>query len=184
MAAPAPRNLMTADELMRLPDDGNRYELAEGVLIAMAPAAFRSGRLAGRIYRSIDAFVEDHGLGACGVPDTGFKLFSNPDTVRQPDVWFVRRERLPSPDEETRYFEGAPDLAVEVLSPSDRFNEVMLKVRDYLRAGTRLVWVFDPGPRTVGVFRADGSYTLVGADGTLHGEDVLPGFSLPLATIW
>jgi Uma2 family endonuclease len=174
---------MTAEDLMALPDDGHRYELSQGVLVCMSPAAYWSGKFGRRIASRIGAFVDEHKLGDCGVPDTGFKLTSNPDTVREPDVWFVSAERLPPADQQQRYFEGAPDLAVEVLSPTDRFDEVMRKVREYLDAGTRLVWVFDPDERTAGVFRPDGSYTKVGEDGTLDGENLLPGFELPLHDI-
>ena len=183
MTATAAR-LITADELMALPDDGKRYELVRGELICMSPAAYRSGTTAGRLFRKLADFADEHDLGECGIPDTGFRLASNPDTVRGPDVWFLRADRLPSPEAQDRYYQGAPDLAVEIVSPSDRFREVMDKVRDYLRAGTGLVWVLDPATRTTLVFRADGSYAWVEGDGALSGEDVLPGFALPLRDVF
>lgn len=183
MATTTPKRLMTAAELMALPDDGNRYELSRGVLICMAPAVYRSGIIGGRVFARLNAFVEQHRLGVCGIPDSGFKLTSDPDTVREPDAWFVRADRVPPKAKQAEYFAGAPDLAVEVLSPSDRFNDVMLKVKEYLEAGTRLVWVIDPEARATGVFRADGSYSFVAEDGILDGEDVLPGFTLPLRDV-
>jgi Uma2 family endonuclease len=175
---------MTAEDLMALPDDGTRYELSRGVLICMSPAAYWSGKIGGRIARKMGNFAEEHGLGECGVPDTGFRLSRNPDTVREPDVWFIRSDRLPTREAESEYFDGPPDIAGEVISPTDRFEDVMRKVRDYLDAGTRLVWAFDPGPRTTLVFRPDGSFAFVDEDGILDGEDVLPGFTLPLKEIW
>ncbi|MGH2599944.1 MAG: Uma2 family endonuclease [Dehalococcoidia bacterium] len=95
------------------------------------------------------------------------------------DVWFVRADRVPAGAAD-EFFPGSPDLAVEVLSPSDRFGPVVQKARDYLAAGTRLVWVIDPKGRTAAVFHADGSARLLGEEDTLDGEDVLPGFSMTL----
>jgi Uma2 family endonuclease len=178
-AAPNPR-LMTADELLRLPDDGKRYELSRGRLICMSPSAVPPGVVAAKLAGRLVPFVDEHDLGVCGTADSGFKLESAPDTVRAPDFWFVRKERISAEGLPPGFWPGAPDLAVEVLSPSDRFLDVMLKMDEYLQAGTRLVWVLDPYGRTAGVFRADGTRTLMGEDGVLDGEDLLPGFRIPL----
>jgi Uma2 family endonuclease len=127
-------------------------------------------------------YVKHTAAGGVYAAETGFKLATNPDTVRAPDVAFVTRERLPPPGT-TGYPALAPDLAVEVLSPGDRPGEVLAKVADWLSAGTRLVWVLDPERRLARVYRHDGSQTLVTEDGALDGEDVLAGFSCPLASI-
>ncbi|MGE0544684.1 MAG: Uma2 family endonuclease [Dehalococcoidia bacterium] len=98
-------------------------------------------------------------------------------TVRAPDVWFVRAERVPE-EALDEFFPGGPDLAIEVLSPSDRFAAVVEKARDYLAAGTRLVWVIDPKGRTAAVFYPDGAARLLSEDDALEGGDVLPGFTV------
>lgn len=174
---------MTAEELMALRDDGNRYELSRGALICMSPSSYGPSKIAGRIITKVGSFVDRHRLGDYGTAEGGFQLASQPDTVRAPDVWFVRADRVPPAELQSKFYAGPPDLAVEVLSPSDRFNDVMQKVREYLGAGTRLVWVVDPEGRTAGVFRADGSYMLLDETGVLDGEDVLPSFTLPLRDV-
>ncbi len=183
MATRSRDRLMTAEDLLKLPDDGKHYELVRGMLICMSPSSIRPSSISGRVMVRVGSFVDQHHLGEYGTAEGGFKLASNPDTVRAPDVWFIRAERIPPDGLPEGFFPGAPDLAVEVLSPSDRPLEVMEKVRDYLDAGTRLVWVIDPEPGASAVFRADGSVTFLSDDGVLDGEDVLPGFSLPLRDV-
>lgn len=177
-------SLMTADELARLPDDGNRYELVEGRLVRMPPASYLSSVVAALILRLVSNFVVQHKLGICAGADGGVRLKPEPDTVRAPDVSFVRAERIPVGGLVAGYWPGAPDLAVEVLSPSDRYPEVQRKVQEYLDAGTRLVWVIDPESRTATVFHPDGRSKFFGADDVLDGGDVLPGFRLPLSEVW
>ncbi len=180
-AAPEPR-LITAEELMQLPDDGNCYELDEGRLICMPPGGMRSSRVTIKLSTRLNTFVEAHDLGFCTDAQGGVLLFRGPDTVRAPDIAFISKERAALAG--TGYFPGAPDLAVEVLSPSDRPSRVSRKVQQYLAAGARLVWVIDPEDRTAAVYRPGREMTLLEADGVLDGEDVLPGFRLPLADIW
>lgn len=115
--------------------------------------------------------------------ETGFKLFSNPDTVRGADAAFIRRDRVPDPPP-VGYASLAPDLAVEVVSASDQPGEVLGKVADWLTAGSRLVRVIDPVRRHARVYRADGSETLLGEHNALVGEDALPGFSCDLSEVW
>jgi Uma2 family endonuclease len=114
--------------------------------------------------------------------ETGFTLQRNPDTVRAPDVAFIRVDRLP-PGTHSGFADFAPDLAVEVLSPSDRPGEVLAKVADWLTAGTALVWTIDPERRRARVYRADGSDTVLSRDDLLEGEDVLPGFRVSIAAL-
>lgn len=178
----SPPALLNADELLHLNLPNKRTELVRGQLIVREPAGFRHGAVASRLHFAIMSHVHVNDLGLVLAAETGFKLASDPDTVRAPDVAFVRRERLPDPLP-TSFAAMAPDLVVEVLSPDDRPGEVLAKVADWLSAGCRLVWVVDPGRRNANVYRADGSESLLAQDGVLEGEDVLPGFAQPLATI-
>jgi Uma2 family endonuclease len=179
MSSPA---LLTADELLHLNLPNKRTELVRGRLIVREPAGFRHGVVANRLSLAISSHVQINQSGLVLAAETGFKLASDPDTVRAPDVAFVSRERLPDPLP-TGFAAMAPDLVVEVLSPDDRPGEVLAKVADWLRSGCRLVWVVDPGRRIARVYRADGSEALLAHDGVLQGEDVLPGFAQPLAAI-
>jgi Uma2 family endonuclease len=126
--------------------------------------------------------VATHGLGLVVAAETGFTLERDPDTVRAPDVAFVRQERLPDPDARG-YAALAPDLVVEVLSPDDRPGEVLRKVGEWLTAGSLLVWVVDPAHRLARVYRADGSETVVAEVDALDGEDVVAGFRCRLGEI-
>jgi Uma2 family endonuclease len=177
--APAPA-LMTAEELLRLPDDGNVYELDRGKLIRMSPSASWANTIAAEILTLLNTFVRRHKLGRCGGGEGGFILDSDPDIVRAPDVWFVQADRLEGGRPPNTYFRGAPDLAVEVISPTDRPGAVTKKVGEYLEAGTRLVWVVYPESRSAVIHRPKGMPEIIGEDGLLDGEDVVPGFTLPL----
>ena len=180
--AMAPPAQMTAEELLDLRIPGKRTELVRGVLVVREPAGYMHGRVTVNLTIRLGMHVERTGAGQLFAAETGFTLARGPDTVRAPDIAFVRRERLPD-HEPTGFPDLAPDLAVEVLSPGDRPAEILAKIADWLSAGTRLVWVVDPARRLARVYRADGSETIVSGDGALEGEDVLPGFALPLAAI-
>src|SRR5438128_11977770 len=177
-----PAVLMTADELLQTQVPDKRTELVRGVLVVREPAGSRHGLVTMNLGAELAVYAKQTGAGGVYAAESGFKLASNPDTVRAPDIAFVSRERLPPPST-TGYPTLAPDLAVEVLSPGDRPGDVLAKVADWLSAGTRLVWVVDPERRLARVYRLDGSETIVTTDGTLDGEDVLPGFACPLASI-
>ena len=177
-----PAALMTADELLRTHVPNKRAELLRGVLVVREPAGSRHGLVTMNLGAELALYAKQTGAGGVYAAETGFKLTSDPDTVRAPDIAFVTRERLPPPNT-TGYPALAPDLAVEVLSPGDRPGEVLAKVADWLSAGTRLVWVLDPGRRLARVYRHDGSEAIVTAEGALDGEDVLPGFACSLESI-
>ena len=178
------RRLMTAEELERLPDDGMRHELVRGELRSMSPMGWRHGKITLKVGGPLLAHVEARELGIAGVGDVGFLLAVNPDTVRAPDVCFLRRERIPETGEPTGYWTIPPDLAIEVLSPNDRYTEVAEKVAEWLAFGVRLVLVVDPRPRTVAVHRPNASVRILTEDDTLDGEDVVPGWSLPVRAIF
>ena len=179
MAAPT---LVTADELLAMSIPDKHVELVRGVLVVREPPGLRHGGIAMRLAARLVAHTNAAALGQVYAAETGFKLTSHPDTVRAPDIAFISRARLPDPEPDG-YAALAPDLVVEVLSPGDRPGEVLAKVADWLDAGCRLVWVVDPTRRLARVYRQDGSETLVSADEALSGEDVVPGFSCPLAEI-
>ena len=140
---------MTAEELLQLPDDNWRYELIRGGLRRMAPAGWEHGVLAMRIGSRLDQFVTANRLGIVLAAETGFILERNPDTVRAPDAAFVRLDRIPARSLPKGYWSGAPDLAVEVISPSDSAQEVDEKVDTWLSGGASEVWTIDPVSRAV-----------------------------------
>jgi Uma2 family endonuclease len=182
MTTPAPA-LMTADDLLRLQPPDKRTELVRGRMIVREPAGFRHGDVAMAIALLMGPFVKANNLGRVLAAETGFVLFTNPDTVRAPDVSFVRHEKIPDPLPKG-YAPFSPDLAVEVLSPDDRSGEVLEKVGDWLNAGTLLVWIVDPEKRNGRVHRADGSVTVIAESESFDGEEVLPGFTCPLREIF
>jgi len=174
---------MTAEELFELPDDGMRHELVEGELRTMTPAGESHGWVALKIGARILDHVEREALGRAYAAETGFLLQRGPDTVRAPDVAFVAADRLTS-QPLPGFAELAPDLVVEVVSPSDRASEVSAKAAMWLDAGARLVWVVDPQARLAAVHHPGGLGIVLREDGALDGEDVLPGFRLPLADLF
>lgn len=177
--------LITADELLHMPDDGfHRYELVEGRLLTMSTAGSRHGVIGNRLAAALTMHVEAERLGVVFAADTGFKLESDPDTVRAPDVSFVSRDRIPPAGIPETYWPGAPDLAVEVMSPSDRRSEINEKIAQYLRLGVREVWFVEPRPRRLTIYRPDRPpVTLHDAD-TLHGGDLLPEFEYQLSRLF
>lgn len=166
--------------------DEARYDLLDGALIRMSPAGFLHGALVARLSSRLEAFVADHRLGQVVGAETGFILGRAPDVLLAPDAAFVRADRLPPPSEWAGFLELAPDLAAEVVSPSDRWRLVADRVDRYLAAGTRLVWVVDPPRQAVTVFSPDGqARTLRAASGdALDGGEVLLSFRLPLADLF
>lgn len=176
---------MTAGELLAMPDDGYRYELVKGELIRMAPPPGSEHgevtmNLAGPLYQ----YVKSNDLGIVYAAETGFKLESNPDTVRAPDIAFVRRERVQETGRLPGYMSGAPDLAVEVLSPSDRVSRVEEKVAEWLEGGARMVWVVSPKLHTVTVYRSLTDIVTLTEKDKLDGAEVVPGFQMNVAEIF
>jgi Uma2 family endonuclease len=177
---PAGPALLTADDLLAMPD-ASRYELVDGRLQER-----NMGNLASNVGANITillgAYVHANNLGKMFIADAGFRLSpSEVSTVRKPDVSFVKRGRLPDDTPSSGYDDLAPDLAVEVLSPNDLAVEVDSKREEYRRAGVRLIWIVNPETRTIHVYRADGSTSLLHEDDELSGEDVIPGFTCRVA---
>jgi Uma2 family endonuclease len=149
----------------------------------MTPAGFEHGRIIGDLHVALATLAKQKVLGTVVCGETGFLIGHDPDTVRVPDVAFIRSERIPA-HPVPGFFDGPPDLAVEVLSPNDRASEVLAKVQDFLAAGCQVVWVVDPGTRTVTVYESRGQAHVITEDGQLSGGDLLPGFSFPLAELF
>ena len=173
----------TAEELLRLPDDGFRYELIRGELVKTTPPGQYHGKLAMNVGVDLKIHVRRAGIGEV-YTETGYTLSSNPDTVRAPDISFVSRERLDEIGETEGYWQGAPDLAVEVVSPSDRCTRAADKVAEWLRAGTRMVIVVNPRNRTVEVHRSPTDAVTLAEGDVLDGADVIPGWTMPVASIF
>jgi Uma2 family endonuclease len=173
--APAIR---TAEELLRAGDIG-RCELVRGELAMMVPPGGEHAAISNEIAHRLTLFVKSRDIGRV-LAEAGFVLSRDPDTVRAPDVAFVRAGRVPG----RGYMEGAPDLAVEVLSPDDRPGDIREKVAEWLEAGAKSVWLVDPRKRTVTVHDMGREPLPLGEGDTLRGGDVLPGFELPVRGIF
>ncbi|HVE73018.1 MAG TPA: Uma2 family endonuclease [Thermoanaerobaculia bacterium] len=168
----------TADELLRMPDDGWRYELVEGELRKMSPSGADHGSIAARIAARMLVHVEEQRLGGrVYVAETGFQLSRDPDTVLAPDAAYVVPERVVNTP---KYFPGAPDIAVEVISPNDLYTEVAEKTACYLAAGTSAVVIVDPRRFTVQVHRKSG---VTGVTDALTLAEI-PGWSMTLDDIF
>ncbi|MDQ2854693.1 MAG: Uma2 family endonuclease [Acidobacteriota bacterium] len=174
----------TADELFAMPDDGFRYELVEGELIRMAPAGAEHGKVTVKITVPLFTHVAANDLGTVYAAETGFKLHSDPDTVRAPDVAFVSKARGELAGSISGYWVGAPDLAIEVVSPGDTVREVEEKVREWLEAGARMVLVVSPRLRTIMVYRSLTDIVVLTEKDTLDGDDVVPGFRLAVVDVF
>ncbi len=168
---------VTAEELLRMPDDGFRYELVRGELRKMPPAGNEHGYIAGEVFAGLRNHVKANGLGRVYAVETGFRLHSDPDIVRAPDAAFVSRERLEEVGPVEGYWPGAPDLAAEVVSPNDRHTEVIEKALEWLDAGCRMVLIVDPKQHTATVYRSREDIRILAEGDTLDGADVIPGFS-------
>ncbi len=177
------RALMTAEDLFNLPEDDMFHELVKGELITLPPPGAKHGFVAGQAFFLIRTHVDAHELGSVFAAETGFKIGRNPDTVRAPDVAFVAAERLPTelPD---GYMDLAPDLVVEVVSPSDSARYVQEKVFDWLEAGARVVLVVYPSRQSIAAYRSRTDVRLLGPGDALDLNDVLPGFASPVRSLF
>jgi Uma2 family endonuclease len=176
--------LVTAVDFYNLPNHGGRNELVRGEVIAMSPAGARHGKIAMRLGRHVANFVEKQALGEVYAAETGFTIFESPDTVRAPDVAFVAKARIPEGGEPAGFWAIVPDLVAEVISPFDKASDVQDKVKDYLTAGVRLIWLVDPQSQTVTAYASAEQVKLLLAEDTLDGGNVLPGFTLPLSVLF
>ena len=172
---------VSADDLFDMPDDGNRYELVKGELRMAPPPGEEHGEITMNLAAPLHQHVKREKLGLVFAAETGFKLESDPDTVRAPDIAFVRTERA---ERTPQYLSGSPDLVVETLSPTDRISEVEEKVAAWLAGGARLVWVVSPKLHTITVYRSLTEIVTLTEKDTLDGGDVVPGFQMNVAEIF
>lgn len=181
--------LITADELLVLPHrdkNGNdcRLELIRGELKVMSPSKPLHGVVCAEIAAELRDFVRGHSLGMVFGAETGFVVERDPDTVLGVDAAFVSNERLSAVEDLDRFFPSAPDLAVEVMSPSNTRREMDEKVALYFGAGARGVWIFNPKKRTVAVYASPSDVQILSERDTLDGGEVLPGFELELSKLF
>ncbi len=178
-------HLLTAEEAFWL-NPSERWELVEGRIVEMSPVKKRHGRILMRLGHRLEGHVQAHHLGEVYVGDVGFILRRSPDTVRAPDLAFIRRERLPAVPtvEEETFSSVMPDLAIEILSPSDRWTEVERKIAEYLQAGIASVWAVDPSREELRVYRpGQASVTHTKSD-TVEDPELLPGLKLAVAALF
>lgn len=177
--------LLKAEEFEDMPETpGVRHELVRGEVIEVPFAGAEHGDIVLALVTLLHAFIRPRRLGKLYGDGVGFRIHRDPDTVRGPDVSFVARTRVPPSGSPKGYWMLAPDLAVEVVSPSDRKSNIEAKVEDYLAAGVRLVWVVWPDTQTVTVHAPDAEPHALTAADALDGGDVLPGFSAAVAELF
>ena len=183
MSAPISTVPLAAEDLPYLMPEEERCELVAGELIREPLPGEGHGLVAAALVAHLYEFVRDRRLGRVH-GETGFVVARDPDTVRGPDAAYVSVERSAATVRRGPFFEGAPDLAVEVLSPSNTRQEITAKIREYLSAGAGAVWVVDPARRTVTVHGPDREPRTLSPEDILDGGTVLPGFRLPVAEIF
>jgi len=177
------QKIWTEEEFMALPDDGNRYELVNGELVVVGAAGAKHGYYVALMSFSLTAYVKQQKIGFVFDSDTSFKMASG--NRRSPDCSFFSRDRIkPLGGIPTGYIEGSPDLAVEILSPGNTVEEMHEKIVEYFENGSRLVWIIHPDEQYVLVYHKPSPDQLLQLKDSLNGEDVIPGFSLPLAELF
>jgi Uma2 family endonuclease len=182
MALSTGNKLMTAEDLLALGSDFHG-ELVRGRLVEMAPASWKHGQIGLRVGVLLGTFVQQNKLGIVVAAETGFILARDPDVVRAPDAAFISAARVAAADEHG-FFTGPPDLAVEVLSPSDKVFDVDEKIADFLTAGCRAVWIINPKQESLTVYRPGQAPQVLRKTDSVDGGEVLPGFACPVADLF
>ena len=184
MAVLASYSPVKAEELFDMQDGGGRCELVNGEITRLTPNGAVHGVVTARIASALREYVEANDLGVCCGADTGFILERDPDTVRAPDAAVVLASRVPASGVPSGYWPFAPDLAVEVIPPSDRLADIHVKIAKYFAAGTRVVWLVEPETRMVHVYRSPRQVEVLGTDDDLDGGNALPGFRCPVQRLF
>jgi Uma2 family endonuclease len=174
--------LLTAKDLADMGEEGEFCELVDGELVRMSPSFLPEVRVVRTVQRLLDNFVFPRHLGEIFGPDLGYEL--TPHRVRAPDVSFVSAEKLATYGNPQEFAKIAPDLAVEVISPEVKYGYLQRKIRDYFEAGVRLLWIVDPSMQAVTVHHSPVDLRVLTTADTLSGEDVIPGFSCPVAELF
>jgi Uma2 family endonuclease len=178
-----PIELLEPDDLLQMPD-GDSFELVDGRPVEKKMGA-KSDEIASAVLAAIYNHVRSRRLGHVFGSQTGYRCFVHrPKLVRKPDVSFVARGRFPNEETPEGDIDIPPDLAVESVSPNDAYEDVEVKVNEYLSAGVRLVWVISPTAKTILIRRPDKTCAALHANDVLSGEDVLPGFTCPVAELF
>ncbi|MBV9766287.1 MAG: Uma2 family endonuclease [Acidobacteriaceae bacterium] len=173
---------MTIEEFSRLPRGTERHELNAGELITMPPPKSLHALVALTVLELLQTYLQQHAIGRA-IPEAGYVLSRDPVTIRQPDVSVISKEKIQTtgPDD---YFEGAPELAVEVVSPSDSAEDLETKIEQYLQAGARQVWILYPKTKRVHVFYGTDQRIVRDESQTLEGGELLPGFSVNVTALF
>ncbi len=184
MATASPSQSMSVEEFERLPDR-KRYELVDGKLVEKNMSN-RSMLIATNVIFKLKIYLDQNNLGYVYTPDAGYRCFGDGRrSVRFPDVSVVLADRVTIEQlDEDGFSDQPPDLAVEVVSPNDTVFDLEVKVHEYLRAGVRQVWVIIPATRTARIYQPDGTSIGLNTQGMLEGGDLLPGFAVPLASLF
>jgi Uma2 family endonuclease len=183
MSVASEKKVWTDEEFMALPDDGGRYELVDEEVVDMGNSGMEHGNISAYLCGLIELYVRPKKLGVTCDSSTAFTLKSG--NKRSPDVSFVSKERLQGLRRLPKgFFQGAPDLAVEVISPSNTFEEIYTKLVEYFDNNCRVVWVINPDERSVVVYRQPQPDRLLKMTDSLDGEEVIPGFTLPVAELF
>ncbi len=177
------QQMLTAEELWHLPVTHTRRELVRGEVVEIMPPGGRHGAIAVVLAMLLRLWTQKSAGGYVGV-EAGYILSRNPDTVRGPDVSYIRADRLPASGIPEGFWTLAPDLAVEIVSPSETANEVREKVRDFLQAGTPIVWTIYPRTQEVVVHTADGLARTYSGEDILEHPNTLPGFSCKVVELF
>lgn len=178
------RQQVTADELLHMPDDGFRYELVQGELRRMNPAGNVHGRVTMSVAWRLAQHVDENRLGTVYAAETGFRISTDPDTVRAPDVASVSQARVEAAGEVEGFWPEAPDLAIEVVSPGDSYTDVEEKVFAWLDAGTKMVVVVNPRQRSATVYKSQTDIIALAEADVMDGGDIVPGFELAVREIF
>ena len=177
-------DLLTADDLLQLYSEGVRGELVRGVLHEAMPSGEEHGWIVANLIGEIGPFIKPRRFGRLIASDAGVWLEREPDTVREPDIAFTRAERLPPGPPSRGYAEVVPDLVVEVVSSRDTAQDAADRAAMWLNHGVQLVWIVHPASRTIDVHQPGIAPTTLTEADNLSGEDILPGFSCPVAAIF
>jgi len=177
----ATKTLLSLADYAALPDDGKRYELVEGELVELTFPNWKHSSIQSFLFGKLSAYLDRDPIGKVG-NDFGFILGRDPDTLRGPDLYFVTKERASSISPDS-WMDGAPNLAVEILSPSNSRAEIRRKVEQYLAAGSDLVWVIDPEQRTIETIGSSGKRTVLTDDDELTARTLLPDFSVSVRDV-
>jgi len=178
MQSVKPKGTATVEDLLNMPEDGLKHELVNGEIV-VSPAGWEHSKITIKISHILATFLDAHPIGELGSSELGIWLAGG--NLRSPDVTFIRSEKVPKGEKQRAFLESIPDLAVEVLSPSDRSKFVQAKIREFLENGVPIVWLVDPAQKTVTEYRSLSEIKLYSGDDVIHADPVLPGFSCAIS---